>query len=491
MPWKNTSDAPANLRKLNGTPLTLSQINSIAHMAEGMQDKEKSSRWAIAIAHFKKTHTVSNGKWVKKGTSEKELFIEALKEDLLSLNDGDAATIVEKNHKGTYNITTVSTAALEDREGETFTTVAMDYDIAEAEKHGDYPEYRVFHSKHLGIGRVLKMMRVGIFAVDTGESYDDPFSLAVCEKMLANNDGRWRVSRGFKVHGLSGACPECGSSLAISTKHMIGGFRCPGCDTVHLRFKGVLDGIQFTKARTFDVTVTDVPAVPYTGAFAWRKDESNVNGDISMNKKELKERLLEAGISEEQIDERLKEVTDDQLSQLGDIPMAEVLKEFDDSDDGDDGVVVEFDTMLSAFKEAVRSEIEEALNGFQVEIDGFDVEAFKQEPVDLTEMKEEISELKEAISLLLEKDEARLKHILSETPRNGKVRILRMKEGEKDEEEDEEDEEDMESLSKKLGVEKKTLSWIQGLAPTREKEAEIVDASGNSFDNMTQMVHGS
>ena len=497
MPWSTISAAPANIRKLNGVALTLAQVNSIARMADSIPEGEGKKPWAIAIAHFKKTHTVSGESWTGKGKAEaKELFIQALKEDLLSLNDGDAATIVEKNSRGTYNITTVSTAALEDREGETFTTKAMDYDIAEAQKNGDYPEFRVFHSKHLGIGKVHKMMRVGIFAIDSGESYDDPFSLAVCEKMLVNNDGRWRVSRGFKVHGLSGTCPECSSVLSISTKHMLGGFRCPGCDTVHLRFKGVLDGIQFTEARTFDVTVTDVPAVPYTGAFAWRKDDDGVNGDISMNKKELKERLLEAGVPEDAINERLKEVTDDQLAQLGDIPMAEILKEFEDDPDPDpdpdpgEGVVVEFDDMLSAFKEAVRSEIEEALNGFQVEIEGLELEELKQKPLDLSEIKEQISDLTGKVDNLLEKEETRLKNILKETPRNGKVRILRMKEEDDDDEEEEEEDEDKSELAEKLGIKKETLDWIAGLGPTVEKEHEIVDASGETFDNMTQMVHG-
>ena len=496
MPWANISDAPANIHRLDGAPLTLAQINSIARMADGIEGKNKP--WAIAIAHFKKTNTVNGGKWAKKGTSEKELFIKELKEDLLSLIDEDAATIIEKNDKGTYDITTVSTAALEDREGETFSVEAMDYDIAEALKHGDYPEYRVFHSKHLGIGKVKKMMRVGIFAIDTGESYDDPFSLAVCEKMLANNDGRWRVSRGFKVHGLNGTCPECNNVLSISTKHMLGGFRCPGCNTVHLRFKGVLEGIQFTKARTFDVTVTDVPAVPYTGAHARRKDDKGVNGDISMNKKELKEKLIEAGISEGSIDDRLKEVTDDQLAQLGDIPMAEILKEFeaDEDPDSNEGVVVEFDDMLAAFKEAVRSEIEEALDGFEVQIDGLNLEELKQEPVDLSELKGQISDLEGKVDQLLVEEEARLKHILKETSRNGKFRILRSKalhvnHDDDDDEEDEDDEEETNELMRKLGVKKETLKWISGLAPKVKKEEDtIVDASGAEFDNMTSMVHG-
>lgn len=199
-------------------------------------------------------------------------YIEMIKEDILSLNDLAPSVIIEKTKSGLYEINTISTAALEDREGETFTTEAMDYDIAMAEKYGDYPEIRVFHSKYLGIGKIHKMERIGIFAHDSGLSYDDPFSLAICEKMLANNDGRWRVSRGFRVYELRGGCPACYSTLSISTKHLLGGFRCPSCKTLHLRFKGALNSVQFTKARTFDITVTDVPSVPYTSAQARRRN---------------------------------------------------------------------------------------------------------------------------------------------------------------------------------------------------------------------------
>jgi hypothetical protein len=484
---------------LNGTALTLSQVNSIARVADSIPKEGGKKPWAIAIAQFKKSHTVSGGKWVKGGSSEKEFFIQSLKDELLlSLNDGDAATIVEKNDSGRYNITTISTAAVKDREDETFTVEAMDYDIAAAKEDGNYPEYRVFHSKHLGIGRVYKMTRVGIFAIDQGESYDDPFSLSVCEKMLANNNGKWRVSRGFKVLELSGGCPNCNSLLSISTKHMLSGYRCPTCDSVHLRFKGVLDGIRFTKARTFDVTVTDVPAVPYTGAYAWRKDDDNsVDGGLSMTKKELKERLLEAGIPEDAINKRLKEVTDKQLEQLGDIPMAEILKEFEDEDpegdegdDVDDGVVVEFAEMITAFKEVVRSEIEEALNGFQVEVEGFDAEAFKQDPQNFTELKEMLEDLQDKVDQLTLKDESRLKDMLRSTSRNGKVRILRMKE-EDDDEDDEEDEEDIESLAEKLGMKKETLDWIQKAGPQVTKESDqIIDASGTVYPTLTAAIRG-
>lgn len=512
MPWSKVSDAPKNMQSLDGVSLTLSQVNSIAKVADGIPEGQVDSPWGVAIAQFKKSHTVKNGKWVKKGEEQKEkeivdFFIKSIKNDILSLNDSDAYAIVEKNASGTYNITTISTAALRDRDGETFTVKAIDYDIAAANKYGDFPEFRVFHSKHLAIGKVHKMARVGIFAVDSGESYDDPFSLSVCEKMLAKNDGRWRVSRGFKVFELQGACPECSSSLSISQKHMLAGFKCPGCDQVHMRFKGVLGGIRFTKARTFDITVTDVPSVPYTGAFAWRKEDksSKGNGETSMNKKELKERLLDAGIPEDAINTRLKELTDDQIEELGDlskIPDAVLLKEFSEDSDDDDGdvdanITVEFNDMIDAFRQVVRKEVEEAMDGFQVEIDGFDMEAFKESQEDskiVTELKEAVSDLNAKVDLLLEEDEKRLKELLSDTSRSGKLRILRQKEKaakKEDDEEEEEEEEDEDTLAAKFGIKKETLRWIQRAQGSEEVAGDqIVDAQGKVYSTMTEMVQG-
>ena len=102
--------------------------------------------------------------------------------DLLFAPPEGESTIYVEKQGDVYWITAVSTAALKDHEGETFDAECIDYDLKQAKRLGDYPEFRVFHKPSLGIGRVEKMQRVGIFAVDQGTSYMDPFSLAVCEK---------------------------------------------------------------------------------------------------------------------------------------------------------------------------------------------------------------------------------------------------------------------------------------------------------------------
>lgn len=490
MPYSNVSDAPANIRKLNGKPLSLAQVNWIARVADGIPKDQVDSPWAVAISQFKRAHKVEGDKWVKKGSKEEKELTDKDKEIIARLglsHYNDAVAFVQKNDKGTYTIETVSTAALKDREGETFTTTAMDYDIQEAERLKDYPEFRVFHSNSLGIGKVTEMRRIGIFAYEKGESYDDPFSMAVCEKMLINNDGRWRVSRGFRVYELDGSCPECSSSLSINTKHMVAGFRCPTCSSVHLRFKGVLGGIRFKKARTFDITVTDVPAVPYTGAYAWRTEDL---GGSYMNKKELKQRLLDAEIPEDAIDSRLKELTDEQLKEFDNIPEATLLKEFgvaedeeekeSDGDASDDTVVLEYDSFMTTVKEAVRTEVEAALEGFSVEVEGFDVE-MKEVP-GLADVSERLTAIEEKIDIISSADEDRLKEMLRETPRSSKVRIMKAKKKAPMMDEEEEEEEEGE-------VSEKTKSWIKSLQPdTSEKGTGIVDQSGKEYDSLASFV---
>lgn len=205
-----------------------------------------------------------------------------------------------------------------------------------------------------------------------------------------------------------------------------------------------------------------------------------------MDKKELKKRLLDAGISEEAIDERLKEVSEEQLAQLGDIPDATLLKEFNDSDD-DDGVAVEFTSLMTAIKEIIREEVESALDGFQVEIEGFDQ---TKEVPGLVELKEAVADLAEKVEYLSQKEDQRLKDVLESTSRKGKLFIKRSKEMDKDE--DEEEEEDVESLSEKLGVTKETLNWIKNAGPRARSGDEIrpVDSQGNEYASMTEMIHG-
>lgn len=381
---------------------------------------------------------------------------------------------VEKQDDGRWRIVAISTAAVKDREGETFTTQAMDYDSNLAATTGDYPEFRVFHKKMLGIGRVEKMSRVGIFAVDEGYSYDDSFSQEVCEKMLAENtDGKWKISRGFYVLEANGVCPVCGDNLVVRTKHMVAGFRCPTCKTVHIN-KGMLKEMHFRKTRTFDVTVTDIPAVPYTGVAAFRNGYQSE--DFVMKKEDLKKKLLAAGISESAVDARLETLTDAQLKEFDDIPEAEILKEFDDEPASDEQIFVLDETVLKQFADIVDKKVKEALDGMTFEVPDMEIDLKELPQIDA--LKVEITELKELVGKLLDKDEQRLKELLDETPRAGKLRIRRFKAATKPAE-DEDDEEDMDEEDDEEEAEKKHI--LSGV---------IYGADGEQAASMTEFLLG-
>lgn len=485
MPYSSLSEA--RIKKLDGVPLTLAQVNWIARVADGIPEGEVESPWAVAISQFKKSYAKKDGRWVKrkKGTVAKMRMKERGQgQGVGGARQGDAGTdtcvcpscgataahergtpcleiacpkcgakmqgadtaTIEKKEDGRYHIMTISTAAMKDYEGETFDIGCMDYDIQQAEKLDDYPEFRVLHKPYLGIGKVEKMRRVGIFAVDEGTSYDDSFSIEACEKMLADNEeGKWKVSRGFRVYEASGSCPNCGEGLVFNLKHMIAGFRCPSCREVYLGYKRVLKDVHFRKARTFDVTVTDIPAVPWTSAAAFRFPISEEKESSFMTKDQLKEKLLDAGISEDAIDARLKNLDEKRLKEFDDIPDAVLLKEFEKKKDkkkdsaSDETVFVLDPDVLKEFSDIVEKALKEALEGLTIEVPDMEMELKELPAVD--QLTQEIVELKGVIAKLLEEDEKRLKELLKDAPRAARLRIKRYKE-EEDEEEEEEDEEE-------------------------------------------------
>lgn len=401
----------------------------------------------------------------------------------------EPGVLLTKEPDGRWQIVTVSTAALPDYEEETFTGNAMNYEIKEAGRSGIYPEYRVFHSKQLGIGKVENMRRVGIFMIDQGHSYTDPFSLAVCEKMLANNDGTWRVSRGFYLFEASGVCSECDTPLLLHKEHLTLGFRCPKCFTEHKDYKGAMTHIRFLKTRTFDVTVTDNPSVPYTGVVAY-KDDQNMLEVMMKTKEEMRKKLIDAGLTEDVVDARLKDVTEEQLKEYSALPFAQVLKEFKEDetetqDTGDEEAVYVLDdsvideikeTVTGATSAGVESAIKKAFESVEVAVPVEEIVAAIVKEINKEGTNAEIVALKEAVVALTEKvdhllasDEERLKELLKESSPASRLRVMRFKAGNgKKAASDEEDEEDEEPVVKET----------------------IIAADGKQFDTMTQFVIG-
>ena len=203
-----------------------------------------------------------------------------------------------------------------------------------------------------------------------------------------------------------------------------------------------------------------------------------------MTKKQLKEKLLEAGIAEDVIDARLKDVSDERLKEFDDIPDAEVLKELDieDSDDGDNETVFVLDTnVLKEFAKIVKAEVAEALDGISIEVPDMEMELKELPAVD--DLVKEVAELKSLVAELLEKDEKRLKQMLEGAPRAARLRIRRFKADDTDdEEEDEEEEEGGENGKKRPPFMKKKKSLDTG--------DRIETGTGEVFGSMTEAVMG-
>lgn len=474
MPYDSKSQA--RIKKLNGVELTLAQINAIARMADAIGGD---FGWPTAISKFKKSHSIKDGAWVE-SAEKKEV------QDVY----------IEKEADGRWKITTVSTADVKDLVGETFDKASIDYDAKLAETTGEYPEYRLFHKEALAIGKVTKMGRSGIFAVDEGYAYDDPFSQAVAENMLAKNDGKWRCSRGFYVLEAKGGCPKCGEQLVLHKEHMLSGFRCPTCKSVQLKYKGTLNDLRFLKTKTFDITITDIPCMPWSGVGAV-KESTNVEVK-EMDKTVLKQKLLDAGLEEAAIDSRLKDVTEAQLKEYDGIPEAKLFKELgveeaveeesaaeteEQQPSSEEQTFVLDETVLKEFSKIVADQLTERLDGLTIDL-GTDPTVNLKEQPEFVQMQKDVAELKEMLSTLVKTDVQRLKELNADTPRNGQLRVMRFKSKAKkvdpavDDEEDAADNGDDEAA--------------EGEMPMKRKKefVAIKDASGKSYPNLTSFVTG-
>lgn len=431
MPYKKISEA--NVKALDGCRLSLAQANKIASMADAIDPKDKSKSWAIAISQFKKSHHIEHGKWVKNDKEEKSLMF-----------------IEKENNR--YQIITISTAAFPDYEGETFSTQAMDFDIALAEQSKQFPDFCLFHKRSMKIGKVEKMVRVGKFMVDIGYSNDDDFSREVCEKMLLNNDGKWRVSRGFYPFEYEGKCNNCNAMLGVTYKQVRVGVRCPNCKAIHLTKEG-LQNVTYKAVQTFDVTITDNPCVPATSAQAFKLGDN-------MTKEELKEKLLAAGVNETAIDTKLATIEDAELKELSEIPEA-VLKELpvqeepEKTDEPEDVEEPEETMTLEEVKESLKEFISTILTETIAKQEQMHNES-------KTVLESEISTLKERIAKLESDAVENLKELKENAPRMAQTRIIRAGKPEP-------------KVDEAKPVEK-------------ELNTGIVDGEGKTYANMTEFI---
>jgi outer membrane biosynthesis protein TonB len=82
-PYKSIGDINPALKGMS-PPISLSQANKIAEVADSIGVSEEKNGWAIAISNFRKTHRVENGKWIKKesASQKEEIFVENEEKEL-------------------------------------------------------------------------------------------------------------------------------------------------------------------------------------------------------------------------------------------------------------------------------------------------------------------------------------------------------------------------------------------------------------------------
>jgi hypothetical protein len=194
-------------------------------------------------------------------------------------------------------------------------------------------------------------------------------------------------------------------------------------------------------------------------------------------------------------------LTDAQLKEYTDVPFAEVLKEFSkvESDDEeydtfalDPESLKEFGGIVESVVEKVvteklgdiiKTKVAEAIEGLEIDIPDMPEVELKELP-QLVEVLEKLKELQEAVDALTEKDESRLKTLVEDMPRSGKLRIRRYKASKKypDGEEDDEDASDEEDMMDEEEMPMKKKKSVGDVV--------ILGSDGKPAGSMTEFVLG-
>jgi len=161
-----------------------------------------------------------------------------------------------------------STYEMVDLQGETFTTDAIDFSIWYANKFNEFPELRMYHVRAFKLGMTDKMQRLGRWEVDQGYWNKTAFAHAV-KRLVREQAGKWKVSKGFFSVEATGDCPMCDNGLIVRPINYILGITCKQCQAVLPKPITMIQHVRHTKAITYDNTVTDVPAVPVTAIAAY------------------------------------------------------------------------------------------------------------------------------------------------------------------------------------------------------------------------------
>lgn len=216
-----------------------------------------------------------------------------------------------------------------------------------------------------------------------------------------------------------------------------------------------------------------------------------------MNKDQLRERLLAAGVDSEAIDQRLSTITEAQLKEYAELPLAVELKESSQGGDSDSSALLYLapDT-LQAFQVTVAKAMTDILEAMEIEIDDSDSGATVTKEIahQLKEWDDRMLNIEAALAHLLQDDEVRLKEMITPAARSRLIlhksaspkKRMPAAMSDDDDDEDEDDEE--------LTVQEKeqVARWLQRERKERRNGGgdTIRDGSGNVYSSMTEMFTG-
>jgi hypothetical protein len=173
-------------------PITFAQANAIARQADALEGKSGiGNAWATAIASFKKSHVVKDGKWVKKEGSEygkrKELH----------------GSVKALEIGGTRYLVLYTTNAFRDRQLELFSTKSLEDYVKRVDRTGDRGRIWFWHVKGSDFGDIIWQAVSGRILVELVRVDDTPHGDKMYHAVTHPEDHPsllpqgWKTSHGF------------------------------------------------------------------------------------------------------------------------------------------------------------------------------------------------------------------------------------------------------------------------------------------------------
>jgi hypothetical protein len=210
-PWTTMDDVPANLKKLDDTPLTLANVNWIAHVAVGA-GSEGEEKWGIGIASFKKSHHVEDGAWIKNEAkeddtedAEEETVVEKALPVVPASTEAELAELgmhsvsFKQQPDGKWRWYAHTTNDTLDLQNEVITPEAIDWSLAIAERNNDRGPL-LFRHLPIPLGMCDKQLRVGPMLFESGlmDNFTENPVAQAAVALVNGEPGQWMMSPGLR-----------------------------------------------------------------------------------------------------------------------------------------------------------------------------------------------------------------------------------------------------------------------------------------------------